>query len=243
MRSLRGKKLLMSSLFVAALTFAFIAQLKRTELSYKNLAEFEEPLLETLDDPLPPEVYNKIMAAIAQDMNISTRQLSAYRFNHETWPDTCLGMDEPAEDCADVATKGWQIEAVKGGENRQSTFYRTDLTGDIIRRSTLDNNLPPSVQKKVLQATVEHFDIPLEKLSVTDAAAAGWDGCLGIYEPWHPCSMQLIFGWQVTVSNGAKTWVYHTDNDASVIRLRPSSTARLVRAISTGIPLMIEHLF
>ncbi|MBT9315051.1 hypothetical protein [Leptothoe spongobia] len=242
MRSLKGKILLVSSIIVATLAIACMVQLKRTELSYKNLAESEEGLTKPLYEPPSPQIYDKIMAAIAQDMNTSVKQFSAYRFNYETWPNTCLGLGKPAEDCTDVLTQGWQIEAIRRGEeNPQSVFYRTDSTGDTIRRSTLDNNLPPSVQEKVLQVTVEHFNVPLKKLSVTDAEAVDWDGCLGIYEPWHLCTMQLIFGWQITVSNGTKTWVYHTDNDASVIRLKPSATARLFRSISTGIPLIIDR--
>ncbi|MEM8807635.1 MAG: hypothetical protein AAGF01_16575 [Cyanobacteria bacterium P01_G01_bin.38] len=185
-----------------------------------NLVESSDTLGEVAYERLPQDIEQRLQTAIAQELNVPTDQLLVMRANRETWTDGCLGLGGPAESCLAALTEGWQIE-VRTTEDNQHFFYRTDLTGESIRRSTLDNNLPPSVRDRLLQLTAEKFEVPRETLSVTAADAEVWSGCMGLApSPDTPCTAIAIPGWRATVSDGSQTWVYHTDGVANDIRLK-----------------------
>ncbi|MEM9162177.1 MAG: hypothetical protein AAGC54_03810 [Cyanobacteria bacterium P01_F01_bin.4] len=185
-----------------------------------NLVESSETLSAVTYEQLPQDIEQRIQTAIAQALNVPPAQLMVERTNRETWTDGCLGLGGPAESCLAALTEGWQIGVSTTADN-QHFVYRTDLTGESIRPSTLDNNLPPSVRDRILQLTAEKFEVPIDTLSVTAADAEVWGGCMGLApSPDIPCTAIAIPGWRATVSDGSQTWVYHTDGVANDIRLK-----------------------
>ena len=83
----------------------------------------------------------------------------------------------------------------------ESSFYRTDSTGDNIRRSALENNLPPSVGDRMLQTLQASSVAQTEKLSIISAAPRLWDGCYGLATEGGVCAEIAVFGWQVVVTD------------------------------------------
>ena len=84
---------------------------------------------------LPATVATQVKEQLSQE--IGATSLKIERYKRETWSDGCLGLGGPAESCLAALTEGWQIEIVDTATNLRY-IYRTNLNGDNIRRSTLD---------------------------------------------------------------------------------------------------------
>lgn len=173
-------------------------------------------------EPLPDAIAADVKAALSEE--IGDIPLEIRRYSRETWSDGCLGLGGPAESCLAEETEGWQVEVIDGTD--QSYFFRTNLAGDQIRRSTLEHNLPPSVSDRIFQTIVEDgLTDDLEALSVVSAEPRLWDGCYGLPPEAtgnNACPEVGIFGWQAVISDGDQSWVYHTDNGGTEIRLNPN---------------------
>ncbi len=171
--------------------------------------------------PMPPEmvpeqVSDRVLAQASQELQLPINELSILRVNQETWLDGCLGLGRPDEGCLQALVPGWQLEVF---HQNQSDFYRTDNDGNVIRRSTLDNNLPPSIAAKVIDLAASASGIPANQLTVTAAEPRLWNGCLGVAPPDTACTEIAIYGWQAVIEGNGKTLTYHTDMIGNDIRL------------------------
>lgn len=183
--------------------------------------EPESPDNPGMTTPMPPEmvpeqVSDRVLEQASDDLKRPESELMIRRFNQELWSDGCLGLGQPNELCLQALVPGWQLEVVADDE---SYFYRTDNFGDVIRRSTLDNNLPPSMAEQVIDMASSESGIPANQLTVTSAEPRLWNGCLGIAEPGTVCTQIAIFGWRAVVEGNGETLVYHTDMTGNDIRL------------------------
>ncbi|RZM82531.1 hypothetical protein [Leptolyngbya iicbica] len=174
-----------------------------------------------MTEPMPPEmvpasVSDRVLEQAATDLQLPISDLSILRFNQEVWSDGCLGLGRPDEGCLQALVPGWQVEVV---HHDTSDFYRTDADGTAIRRSPLDNNLPPSITAKVLDLAATETGISAQQLQVTAAEPRVWDGCLGIAKPDTVCTEIAIFGWRAIVEGNGEMLVYHTDMTGDDIRL------------------------
>ncbi|MEO0770408.1 MAG: hypothetical protein AAFY72_13440 [Cyanobacteria bacterium J06649_4] len=167
--------------------------------------------------PLPPEpVRDRTLATAAADLNIPQSELGTLRITEETWPDGCLGIGLANEVCLQALVEGWQIEVVHEGQN---WFYRTDATGETVRQSFLENNLPPSLSELVLTAAQREIQrdpqrggrTATEQLQIVRAEPRTWNDCLGLEEPNVICQRVPIYGWRVSVIGDNQLLIYHTD--------------------------------
>ena len=172
--------------------------------------------------PLPDEVATAVKTAYANEEQVPENQVNILRFSRETWTDGCLGLGGPAESCLLALTEGWQVEATNATEEN-SLFYRTDLSGEQIRLSTLENYLPPSVGDRILQTLRASGMAMGNELSVVEAEPQVWDGCFGVAKAEDICAAIAIFGWRAIVTDGQNNWTYHTDNLATTTVLNPTS--------------------
>ena len=169
-----------------------------------------------IPEMVPEMVSDRVLEYAMNDLKVPEAELSLLRVNQEIWSDGCLGLGQANELCLQVLVPGWQLEVVYG---EQSFFYRSDDFGDIIRRSTLDNNLPPSITAKVIDLASLEAGVPANQLTVTSADPQVWDGCLGIAAPGKICTQIAIFGWRAFVEGSGETLIYHTDMVGNDIRL------------------------
>ncbi|WP_346291507.1 hypothetical protein [Sphaerothrix gracilis] len=81
---------------------------------------------------------------------------------------------------------------------------------------------PEELINQVLQTTAETADVPISELAIARYSRETWpDGCLGLANPDELCTQALVEGWlfEVTRSNGEKTWTYRTDLSGDRLRL------------------------
>jgi len=84
------------------------------------------------EDPMdaPPEVEQAAMMELSDQTGIAMEDMEVVRAVWREWPDACLGLPEPEEQCAEVLTPGWQVTVVAEGEEY---VLRTDDLGTVVR--------------------------------------------------------------------------------------------------------------
>lgn len=80
---------------------------------------------------LPPRAVVAAAEHLSAALEIPVEDIEIISYEHTKWPNTCLGLAEPGELCAEVITYGWQV--VLRAEGEQYVF-RTDETGKTVRR-------------------------------------------------------------------------------------------------------------
>lgn len=81
--------------------------------------------------PDPPYAVTAAELHLSKDLGIPVDEIDYVSFSREEWSDTCLGLAEPGEMCAQVITPGWRVVLMAEG---QQYVYRTDASGEVIRR-------------------------------------------------------------------------------------------------------------
>lgn len=164
---------------------------------------------------LPRRVALKVRQDVAQRFNLPERSLRIVRANRATWSDSCLGLGAPNERCATATVEGWRIEITNG---QDTWVYRTDLRAQVIKLETPDPAaLPPQVVDLLFTAIARQEKVPANTLKVVESRPKTWDGCMGIYEPNQMCTKIGIMGYQVIVMGDRQSWVYHVNQDGSLI--------------------------
>ena len=78
---------------------------------------------------LPQAIADKVLADLAQ----STEQpVSAFKIKSsesKNWPDSCLGLAQEGQMCAQVITPGWRVVVESG---QKSWVYRTNQNGRMV---------------------------------------------------------------------------------------------------------------
>lgn len=87
--------------------------------------------LPPLEDILPPDVARVILDRVSEIVGAPVESAQLKSVQPMDWTDSCLGLGEPNETCAQVITPGWLLVfEVNGQEFR----FRADQTGAVIRR-------------------------------------------------------------------------------------------------------------
>lgn len=96
--------------------------------------EQTDPISLPIDEPQPEVDFEAIAARVQAQVQAETGLTTGAigQYSRETWTDSCLGLGGPAESCLMALTDGWQVEVIDTSEQRY--VYRTDLTGQSIRR-------------------------------------------------------------------------------------------------------------
>jgi hypothetical protein len=77
-----------------------------------------------------PEAVSRVRALISEKFKISDGLVIVETVLEKEWPDSCLGLAEPEEICAQVITPGYEITALV---NNKKLIYRTNEVGSVIR--------------------------------------------------------------------------------------------------------------
>jgi hypothetical protein len=93
--------------------------------------------------------------------------------------------------------------------------------------------LPAPVAQAVKQDVSRNFGAAVAQLKVTESTQQMWpDGCLGLPRGKEACTMAIVDGWRVSVTDGVQTWFYRTDNTGKTLRLEDADKARLPVAVA-----------
>jgi hypothetical protein len=86
------------------------------------------------------------------------------------------------------------------------------------RPSSANQAPAPAVIQSIRQAVKQQFGVA--KIGVVSAIEQNWpDGCLGLPKSEEVCTMAIVTGWRVEVSDNLQTWFYRTDRTGKTIRL------------------------
>lgn len=79
---------------------------------------------------LPPEVALNVQNRISETLGVPLESIQIQNLEKMDWPNSCLGLPEGDEVCAEVITPGWLLTF---NIDNQVYRYRVDTTGTVIR--------------------------------------------------------------------------------------------------------------
>jgi hypothetical protein len=83
----------------------------------------------SVDEPFPPAVA-AALGFLADKLGVNPGDMDVVSFTAETWPDTCLGLPDEGEMCAQAETPGWRIMI---GVQDQEFEVHSDQIGENLR--------------------------------------------------------------------------------------------------------------
>jgi hypothetical protein len=83
-----------------------------------------------LEDALPPDVALNVQNQIGETLGVAAESIQIEDVEKMDWPNSCLGLPEGDEVCAEVITPGWLLTF---NIDNQEYRYRVDATGTVIR--------------------------------------------------------------------------------------------------------------
>ena len=83
-----------------------------------------------LQEALPPDVALNVQNQISETLGVPLESIQIQDIEKMDWPNSCLGLPEGDEACAEVITPGWLLTF---NIDNQEYRYRVDTTGTVIR--------------------------------------------------------------------------------------------------------------
>ncbi len=93
--------------------------------------QVETTTIPQLETAVPPEVAQNIKNKVGQLIGVAVETLQVKSIEPQTWPDSCLGLPEPNENCTTATTPGWLVTFTVNGQDYR---FRVNQTGTEIRR-------------------------------------------------------------------------------------------------------------
>ncbi|MCT7972662.1 hypothetical protein [Laspinema olomoucense] len=199
---------------------------------YRSDPQGQSLTLETPAVPvsyLPTEVANAVLEASARRSRLDIADLSITDIQVRDWPNLCLEVEIPGQECHLGTTPGWQI-AIAAGQER--LVYNVDRSGEVLLfNSALSSALAPLKQPPlpsglatlVKADLTEKVGISAEQLDIAEYSPQTWtDSCLGLLHSQAVCDRNTVNGWRIVLSNGGTRWVYRTDATGKTLGLETS---------------------
>ncbi|HEY9728217.1 MAG TPA: hypothetical protein V6D50_17335 [Chroococcales cyanobacterium] len=175
-------------------------------------------------DGIPRSVLIAIRRDIMQRTKTPPGQLRLVSLTQETWSDSCLGLGQPNESCAQILIEnGWRVVMTDGSKTWN---YRTDGTGRIVRleETPATSKLPQPVANAVLQAASQRTGLKTSDLQITKSEQITTNGCLSLPNPGEACTEIALKAWEVTVAGGQNRLVYRSNSTGSLVRLNEKAS-------------------
>jgi hypothetical protein len=88
--------------------------------------------------------------------------------------------------------------------------------------------LPSAIATAIRQDLAKRTGSSPTQFKIVSATPQTWgNGCLDLGSPAEMCTQMLVEGWRVEASDGAQTWIYHTDGVGTNLRLAEADQATL----------------
>jgi hypothetical protein len=84
-----------------------------------------------LEEALPPDVALNVQNQISETLGVALESIQIQNVEKMDWPNSCLGLPEGDEVCAEAITPGWLLTF---NIDNQVYKYRVDSTGTVIRQ-------------------------------------------------------------------------------------------------------------
>jgi hypothetical protein len=97
----------------------------------------------------------------------------------------------------------------------------------------VQKGLPKAVEQAVKKDIQRQFGAAIASLNVTEYSDQNWpDGCLGLPRGKEMCTMAIVPGYRISVSDGIQTWNYRSDTSGQTLRLEDADRERLPIAVA-----------
>ncbi len=172
---------------------------------------------------LPGLVARRVQLELGRQLNVPFHTIKIEDAAVQTWPDQCLGLNQPNERCAGGELKGWKI---KVSSEQGRWVYRSDRTASRLRLESLPT-FSTQISRLLLETAAKDTQQPATSLQILDIQPVIWDsGCLGISTPDVVCTQSQVSGFRAIVADGPRAtpgyaseepgpieWVYHLSED------------------------------
>ncbi len=175
---------------------------------------------------LPKSVRNAVLQAASRRLHQPVSRLKIIQAQRRTWKDGCLELGSPGTSCIQVLVPGWRVVVSVDGE---TLVYHTNDSGSFIRfnekeskiTAISDRMLPPAIKNAVLRDASEWSKLPISSLRIVKSDRHTWGNPCEV--TFHRTCNQASYiptpGWIVTVDSPNQQWIYHVNDDASVVAL------------------------
>ncbi|WP_310428451.1 hypothetical protein [Chamaesiphon sp. VAR_48_metabat_135_sub] len=100
------------------------------------------------------------------------------------------------------------------------------------RPSEANQTPTPAVIKSIRQTVKKQFRVA--QIAVVSAIEQNWsDGCLGLSKAEEVCTMAIVPGWRVEVSDKLQTWYYRSDRTGKTLRLENPERSILPQPVAS----------
>jgi hypothetical protein len=90
----------------------------------------------------------------------------------------------------------------------------------------------PAVIQSIRQTVKQQFGVA--QITVVSATEQNWpDGCLGLLKAEEVCTMAIVPGWRIEVSDKLQTWFYRTDRTGKTLRLENPDRSVLPQPVAS----------
>jgi hypothetical protein len=96
----------------------------------------------------------------------------------------------------------------------------------------------PTVIQSIRQTVKKQFGV--DRIAVVSVTEQNWpDGCLGLPKAEEICTMAIVPGWRIEVSDNLQTWFYRTDRTGKTLRLENPQRSVLPQPVASK---LIQHI-
>jgi len=160
--------------------------------------------------PLSTQAVQAARQALAEQLGVEVEQLEVFSVEARQFPNSCLGLAQEGEACAEVIVPGYQ--GVLLGEGVQYEF-RVSEDGSVMR-------FLPGAALSAQQVLAAQLGILPEEVRILGVEKVDWpDACLGIQTTGLMCAQVITPGFRVLLEAQGKRYEFHTDLSGSDVRL------------------------
>ncbi len=169
---------------------------------------------------LPRRVRSAVLKEARNISGLSSRKLKIVSFKPANWEYGCedFSFNNP---CDRVDVSGWEVTVT--GDSKTWVFL-TDATGNQVKLSNQNNQptsgLPEAVSDAIVGDAAQWSGLSRRRIRIVGSERKVWDNpCFLTFN--RICNKALIPtpGWIVTLEANNQTWVYHANDNASIIVL------------------------
>ena len=173
---------------------------------------------------LPRNVRNAVLKEARNISGFSSRKLKIVSFKPANWEYGCedFSFNNP---CDRTDVSGWEV-TVSG--NSQTSVFFTDATGNQVKLSNQNqtpSQLPRVVSGAILRDATQWSGLSQRAIRIVKSERKIWSNpCYLTFN--RICNKAFIRtpGWIVTVEANNQTWIYHANDNASIVVLDRSQS-------------------
>ena len=168
---------------------------------------------------LPRNVRNAVLKEAGNISGFSSRKLKIVSFKPANWEYGCEDFSFNAP-CDRTDVSGWEV-TVSG--NSQTSVFFTDATGNQVKLSNQNqtpSQLPRVVSGAILRDATQWSGLSQRAIRIVKSERQIWSNpCYLTFN--RICNKAFIRtpGWIVTVEANNQTWIYHANDNASIVTL------------------------